>query len=354
MQTMTNIARGLLTLIFLAAPMTVKAQDWSAAFSQEGVADQRLVSEVKLLLAVAGPSTPELRSATVALRTALESLPNAFVKEVRGSSFETDDDVVVAKGSTPFGQADAVFVLRVFEGTPPTAVVSVMRQDGTLKRAFTVRAGVTIVGHVSSAGEGASEQQLAGEDEATKDSAGAAKKSGNAGYKEKAIMVGTQVAMVSRSGEEATFVIGQNEIFQGGKIIPDEPSLYRAIGRADLAEKYESMETTKHTISILGIGAIMVGSALALFSPSVIDSSYESDGQLNAGLVVMGVGIVASMVAWGIDSSPVTEPELRGLVYDYNKDLRTEHGIEGARGPRVRLDFSATHQGAGLSLSGTF
>lgn len=350
---MTNLARGLLTLIVLATPMPAKAQDWSATFTQDAVANQRLVTEKKLLLAIAGPNTPDLRSATVALRTALESLPDAFVKEVRGASYETDDDVAVAKGSISFGQADAVFVLRVFEGTPPTAVISVMRQDGTLKRAFTVRAGGTIVGRASAAGEGASEQQLAGVDEATKDSVGAAEKSGSAGYKEKAIMVGTQVAMISRSGQEATFVIGQTEIYQGGKVIPDEPSLYRAIGRGDLAEKYESKETTKDVVSVLGIGAVIGGGALALFSP-VLDSSNDLDGQFIAGLVVMGVGTIAFMVASGIDPSPVTGAELRGLVYDYNKKLRIEHGLDEARGPRVRLDFSATHQGAGLSLSGTF
>jgi hypothetical protein len=354
---MTTHTRWLLTLALCFTPSLALAQEWTATFTVESVSNQRLGSEKKLLLAVAGPSSPELSSAALALRGALDGLPDAFVKEVREKSFEADDDIAIAKSSKALGQADAVFVLRVFEGTPPTAVVSVMRQDGTLKRAFTAKAGMAVAGRASTAGEGASEQQLARVDEVTKEGAKTTEKADST-YKAKAIFIGTPVAMISKGQDEATFVVGQTRLYQGGEVIPDEPALYRAIGRPDLAASYESSETTKDIVKIGGLVALGVGSLIFLIGANNLSSSIE-DGttdtsMLVAGCVVGGVGLVSYLIGSGLDPSPVSDEELRGLVHGYNKKLRVEHGMDEASSLRVRLGMSASHQGVGLRLSGSF
>ncbi len=354
---MTTLTRWLLTLALWLTPSLAFAQEWTATFTLESIGNQRLGSEKKLLLAVAGQGSPELSSAALALRGALEGLPDAFVKEVREKSFETDDDIAIAKTSTSFGQADAVFVLRVFEGTPPTAVVSVMRQDGTLKRAFTAKAGMAVAGRASTAGEGANEQQLARVDEVTKEGAKTAEKSDNA-YKEKAIFIGTPVAMISKGQEEATFVVGQTQLYQGGEVIPDEPALYRAIGRPDLAASYESSDNTKDIVTIGGLVVLGVGSLMLLIGANNLSTSVE-DGSVDTSLLVAGcvvgsVGVISYLVGNGLDPSPVSDEELRGLVRGYNKKLRVEHGVEEASTMRVRLGMSASQHGVGLRVSGAF
>ena len=348
--------RTAVLVLSLLFPVTALAQEWQATFTPDGVAAHRLGSEKKLFLVAAGQDTDVLREATVALRQALENLPDVFVKEV-GGDFAIIDDIAIAKATLTSGQADAVFVLRVFAGTPQTAVVSVMRQDGTLKRAFTGRLGTPVAGRANTAGDGASEQQLARVGEVTAEQS----KTGSAAYKEKAIFIGTPVAMISSGQDEATFVVGRTQLYQGGKAIADEPSLFRAIDRPDLAESYEAVATTKRGIFIGGAVVMGAGVLMTLIGVSQVNNSSfdEEDGTIDDGLFIgglatMGVGSIGVLISSLIDPSPVSNAELRTLVHDYNRQLRADHDIDEARGARVRLGFSSSAHGAGLRLTGTF
>jgi hypothetical protein len=149
---------------------------------------------------------------------------------------------------------------------------------------------------------------------------------------------------------------------------------YRALGRKDLANKYDSNQETKVAVTIIGVAAAAAGTWLAIaslqkpgdYNPGT-GSGGSSASQGILGILVIGIGCAAAVVPWYFSSHPVDAPEARRLADEHNQKLKAKLGLsvddealpEGRTGDlRARLILSptafATSNGAVVGVAGRY
>ncbi len=357
----SSLALFVSSLVLCASPAVAHADTWTDAFTRDGVASQRTANEKVIVLAAAGPTSTALSSATDALRAALGRVGGVTVKDLVNAGLDSADDPSVIALSHTLGSADAVFVLRVFDGTPATAVVSVFAQDGKLKRAFTASAGTPMGARTDKTGRGVNERQMKQIDEVAEDSTPPESLTDNErAYRREAIVVGTRVALLSGPDNQSTVVFGETGIYHHGQLIHSEPELYRALNRNDLAEAYESAESTRSAVKtgsiiVMGLGAVLM--MVDLFSPSIDPETGEMDmTMLIAGAVTGGVGVIGYYASYAIDPSQASPSEMGKMISDHNEGLKQKYrlGEDTATVTNMRLRLAASSTGMGLQLRGEF
>jgi hypothetical protein len=149
---------------------------------------------------------------------------------------------------------------------------------------------------------------------------------------------------------------------------------YRALGRRDLAAKYDSAQENKVAVTVVGALVLAAGAWLALSGlegdPSS-NPSRSSDGSNGnrglLGILVMAMGVSAVTVPWTMSSQPVDAIEARRLADEHNEKLKAKLGLskedeapsslsDSGASPRLILSpvAFASSTGAALGVAGRF
>jgi len=146
---------------------------------------------------------------------------------------------------------------------------------------------------------------------------------------------------------------------------------YDAVGRKDLADRYDARNTGRWTL-IIGGSAIVLGGTIYFFAGVGDDEDCTLDDDFSAcldrnsasvethakwfvGATV--VGSVVSIIGFWIDPHPVDAPTQRRLAGEHNDTLKKDLGISDsarAEKPSVSLRPYMLESGGGLVLAGTF
>lgn len=364
-------AAGLVVCAALFAPLSAFAADWSKALPAPAVESYLSGEGVKVLVAAAGGDAAERDAAAKALTDALRASKRVKLvlpDDALGDLSALDDAAIVAKAKAQ--PVDQVFVARVFPGDAGawSAVVTMYAKDGTTIEAFTggtsdplaaratgggatAGAGLSTVavGAIQSAGAGLAKDRQAAVDE----------------FEKRAIYAENWAAVDARNGQ----VVSTWTNMYKGKYKEPLPGakLYEYIGRDDLAKKYRGRSALNAGLFLGGLGGIVGGSVWlaqgAFFYPDDPESEcyefIEYDDDYNdvytaeydacaskvkaanqagraasgtakiGGITLLSAGTVAMMVPLFHKAHPVSAPELRQMVDEYNADLKKELGLDG-------------------------
>lgn len=345
-------------LVALARPAwaePVSSDAWGVTFGGGGADTLRLAHERKILVAAAGQTTTALAQAASALCEGLRRIEGVRCDEVKADLTKADD-ASIALSSRAQGDADAVFVVRLFPAAVPTAVISIYGQDGALKRAYSAKEGVALVGPDNASGDGVSARQIARVNEATKQTDRPVVVENREGFERSVIEV--REASVSADGKPVTTEAG---FYLRNERLKSSVELYKAIGRPDLARDYEANISSKRGLTTGGYVVAGLGTLL-LLAGALSDSTDEfGDPEPNTGLVATGavtmaVGFFMALAGHGKPLEPVTDQRRRELVDEYNRGLRRKYGLpaEASAPPGLRLEVRSHPGGAGLGLGASF
>lgn len=328
---------------------------WAVTFGGGGADTLRLAHERKILVAAAGQTTTGLAQAAYALCEGLRSIEGVRCDEVKADLTKADD-ASIALSSRAQGDADAVFVLRVFPAAVPTAVISIYGQDGALRRAYSAKEGVALVGPDNASGDGVSARQIARVNEATKQTDRPVVVEDRESFERAVIEV--RESSVSADGKPKKT---EHSFYLRNQQLKSDVALYKAIGRPDLAQEYESNITSKRGLTTGGYVVAGLGSLL-LLAGTLSDSKDEfGDPEPNTGLVAAGavtavVGLCMALAGHGKPLEPVSDKRRRELVDEYNRGLRRKYGLpaEASAPPELRLEVRSHPGGASLGLGASF
>lgn len=344
-------------------------EDWSKALPPAAVETYLSGDGVKVLVAAAGGDAAERDAAAKALADALRASKRVKLvlpDDALGDLSALDDAAVVAKAKAQ--PVDQVFVARVFPGDAGawSAVVTVYAKDGSTIDAFTAGtseplaaraaggtagAGLTsaTVAAIQSAGAGVAKDRQAAVDE----------------FEKRAIYSENWAAVDASNGQ---VVSTWTQLYKGKYKEPlPGAKLYEYLGRDDLAKKYRSRAALNTGMFVGGLAGVIGGTVWmtsgAFFFPDDPDwecmdyieyddnyneiygaeyQSCESDVKaankagkaaasraLIGGGTLLGAGTVAIMVPLFHKAHPVTPPQLREMVDEYNAGLKKELGLDG-------------------------
>jgi hypothetical protein len=263
-----------------------------------------------------------------------------------------DDGQIVKKaGVLPVGR---VLILRLFPagpGEPWRAVVTQYNKSGNVLGAFSATAGspLEMAGEKSEASAGEGINARAAEEVAEKV---ATYKSGNSKAQEtyERFFIGfDDWAAVTTSGNT---VRTWTQPWQGKYKQPlNGADFYVAVGRKDLADKYNSSQSTKVVVMVVGIACGVLGFYLTMkaiddIGNSTGDDVSSSSGNEGLGLALMTVGGAAAVLPWLFSSHPVDAPEARRLADEHNQKLKRKLGLatdeEGSSSRRPSRDSRLT------------
>lgn len=358
---MPRVSRLLLSFV-LAVPLwssvALAAGDWSGTFT--GAAGGMELDGKKVLL-LAGSKGEESAGATQAL-----------LKELRGSGklallldadtvgdFAGKKDPGILKRTAGM-PVELRLILRVFDGDPPTVVVSVYDSKSALLGAHSGERGKAMF---ATAGDATGGLGLAGKaaDDTVEAVSSIGKERNEAvdRYAERFLWVGTNL-QVSQQGAYAYDVVFQGKY----KKSLTRRELYTLLDAPEIMQRVEKSkaDTTRGQAIMLGGGTV----ATALFTAAAIwgfwqhDASreemsdhdygtpeYEAADTMStvamltgitaavlAGTALIGVGGAGLALLFPPDDDPaiLEQDELRRRVEGYNEKLRAELGLEGVEG----------------------
>jgi len=370
-------AVALLLLLAAAAPALADPAAWQTSFGAAAVASHhpgKLDAVVVVGAGAAGADRDEAAGALVTAykdggraRLVLDAQP---LGDVSGLS---DPDILARAGALAVSH---VAIVRVLDSTAgePTAMVAVYTRKGAPVTSFIATAGTPLPAKETVEPRGAS----AGISQTTVDNVTSAKETtrteqanAKTEFDQGFIWFDDFIVVNGYGG-----TVGHGAIaYQGvAKRVLDGEEFYRAVGRDDLAEGYQTRRNTKIGVAIAG-GAIAIGGFVYAFNHDDcgdFDSPTWSeceDGNLNTTLLGIGVstaGMAVAGIAFLIPSHPASLSERRQLAIDHNARLRGELHLDEDYMPRrfkaeadatfsdVRIAPYAAPGGGGLVVGGRF
>ena len=336
--------------VLLAAPTT----PWDRSFSPTSLARQLDKPLNSYLVAAAGTPSSELDSATGALTTAFRTCGKAKLvmnDDALGSLTKLDDVAIVKKAAAM--PVQRVAVLRLFPGGAgevATAVVTLYDKAGQSVGAFSVRAGELLdaaAPTAARASQGVSSEAALGVLQVEKTKSAASDE-----YEKKRIWI-EDLTLVNQYGQP---VASLSNVYQGKYKKPlIGADFYRAVGRADLAKKFEARNRSRKRWSRAGFSTLMAGTVLALGCNSVpnLDATEET------AMLVGGLGLVVAGPAiarfGAVNPHPVSGEEARQLVDEYNESLKASKAVSSAESTtaasRYSVSVNAGPSGGSLAVS---
>jgi len=337
----------------LASLALAASTDWTATFGPNETGTY-VEAHAKLLVVPAGTPAAPAQEATTALVAALRQSGKAdlvMTAEPLGDVSALDDQAIVKKAAAL--PVSRIAVVRVFPGAtgqPSTAVVSIYDKSGTATGALSGTSGQLLTAMTGSAGnEGVSSSAVSAITHVQKEAEEGNKKAQEE-YDLKFVGFDDGITVNARTGALlATWSIP----FQGKYKKPLEGvDFYQAIGREDLAAKFNQVMAVRNPLVYSGLALIAVGLAVPLVGFVTTDWSTPynySPVSLFAGLGISVVGFTLWGVGIHMDPNPVTAIEARQLVDEHNTSLRKKLGL-----PPLRASLQIGGDRLGLRLSGAF
>lgn len=345
-----------LILFFPAVLFAAPTTPWDRSFSPASLARQLDKPLNSYLVAAAGTPSPELDSATGALTKAFRTCGKAKLvmsDDALGSLTKLDDVAIVKKAAAM--PVQRVAVLRLFQGgvgEAATAVVTLYDKAGQSVGAFSVRAGELLAAPSAPAAaratEGVSSEAALGVLQVEK-----TKSSASDEYEKKRIWI-EDLTLVNQYGQP---VASLSNVYQGKYKKPlIGADFYRAVGRADLANKFEASNRSRKRWGTAGFTTMMAGTVLSLASLNYLD---EKEGTT---MLVGGLGLVLAgpMIARGGPGNPhpVSAEEARQLVDEYNESLKASKGVSSAEpttaASRYAVSVNAGPSGGSIAIGMRF
>jgi hypothetical protein len=306
--------------VLFVASSAAAASGWSASFRSEALATY--VDSGRVLVIAAGVRA-DSQPAAVELAAALRATGKVglvMTDEGLGDVSGLDDAAIVKKAAGL--PVDVHAVVRVFpgDGGNVAAVVTLYSKTGEVRGAFSAKRGEPLAPKAESAAAGLTERTQS----VVSRVLGGEKKQRSAAEEEfdkKSIYV-RGGALVNAYGvavrQWAVYHLGK----EGRMLEPLE--IFELAQRPDLVKSYHSRRRLKWIIGGIGLG-MLIGSSIL---PVVVGGNdgwkwYVASTGATVGLVVALGGAVMS-------PSPISHGEMRGLVEEYNRKLRTELGLAAA------------------------
>src|SRR5512140_402845 len=264
-----------MSALMLLVLLSATGEQWGATFPPKEMATYLEAQDAKVLVAAAGEPAESVRAAATAVENALRGSgrTSLVMNDAALGSLQSASDVDVVTRAKAF-PVQLVAVVRVFPGAadaPETAVVTFYDKEGKVLSALTATAGTPIAARSgASSGEAVSSEALKSVD--TVRGSGPATDAEKE-YDRKYVVI-EDAAVVTRAGQVARLGLA----YQGKSRLPiDGADFYRAIGRKDLAEQYQSRNTLRLG---LGLGGMALGIAgIALFAPGIVDPCVKRNAQ---------------------------------------------------------------------------
>lgn len=320
-------------LVFLLAGRAAFAQvgdDWARTFEPAAVATYVPGTEATILVVGAGPRSDSVRAAAWALEQALAGsgkTKRVMNDQSLGSVEALDDGAIVVK-CRPFPVAH-IAVVRVFmsAGAPSQAVVTVYDRQGTVTVAFAVQAGLPLepAAGVVGAGQGVSRAAASSVSSVTK-AEGAGDEPGESQYDRRYVWFRDL-----RANSSLTAVLGEGTYaFQGKNAWPLQgAAFYVAVGRRDLADRYNSTSSAKSVLTWGGAGGVLVGILIASGDDPGASDEGGGEDSVALGLVFVVAGTVSLIAGLALEPHPVTAAQARELADKHNARLRGEARVSG-------------------------
>ena len=354
-------------LCAVALPTVAEAAGWEATFGADPVATYLDQDGMRYIVVAAGEQPGTSRAATNALSTALRAGGRTKLVmggESLGNVAGLDDQTIVTRVKDL--PVDRVVVVRVFDagpGNPQQAVVVMYDKGGDVVGALNGSSGAAIAPKVAEGTSQGVSSRAANAVSSVSQRANLSTEEAEAEYNRQCLSFDGWVAVTSGGG-----VVSWSTPYQGipGVEISHE-EFFHAVGRADLAESYNTRMTTRLSLILGGIVLEAGGLALFLLGPDGIVGDGGFGGSLSGpvqivGLSMAGVGMLAAVVGFYIDPHPVSIGQAARMAEDHNDRLKRRLGLAAAGGvppspdePALELSFaplvSPSFQGGALTLS---
>jgi hypothetical protein len=319
-------------LVLCAEPLVFadEAEDWRATFLSSAVASHVTGTDTTFVVIGAGPQSASVRAAAAAFEEALQQSGKVSLvmnDQSLGAALSLDDGALIVKcRALPVTR---IAIVRVFssEGAPPQAVVTVYDRQGVIVSAFAAAAGVPLDGGAAGSGQGVS--SAAAESVSSVTSTGRKPSSGTSAqerYDQQYVWFRDQQAARSSGA-----VLGDGTYaFLGKKGWPLQgAAFYFAVGREDLARRYNSTVSAKSVLTWGGATGALLG--LLLVSSGDPGASNDFGGDRDSGDDSDALGatlLVGGLASWIIglvlEPHPVSAKQARKLAAQYNARLKKE------------------------------
>jgi hypothetical protein len=365
---------ALLAVLLVLGSQEARADEpatWSTSFDTPALGTYVPAEPPAIIVVAAGPSSPELRSATDALGAALRHSGRAssvLDDASLGELGPVDDATVLTRvRSLPVTH---VAIVRLLAGDPPKALVSFYAKGGHEP----IASLIATVGMPIAPGVVESEPQAgSGVSKAAVDKVGDLQEESKADENEARLRYRNE--FVGYDGIDITITGGngwsradvKTRFYLGELKQPlDGADFYKAVDRDDLAGEYETRDTTRNVLMVGGI-ALAVASLIPLtqyqdcdiFGP---EGTYDACTSSNEDLmiwatVLVGVGGLSFTVGHFMNADPVDDAARRNLAEEHNAGLKTGLHLDARAGKphrrawNLRPSVGRSYQGVSLALS---
>ncbi|MFH1810496.1 MAG: hypothetical protein ABIJ09_17275 [Pseudomonadota bacterium] len=333
-----NITRPVLLAalcLTLALPAHA-ADDWATSFADSS----RLALKGQRALVLGGDSSAECQQATTALAQALRQGGGAALvlddKTVGSQAGKPDPEILSATRGSP---VDRWVIVRVFDGQPPTAIVTLYDGEGKAANALSVRRGEVLAGTATTA------LSSAGATGTAIDSVlqvGGAMQEKVDQYYERFLHMGKDIYVTQYSA--GTYDV----VFQGkySKRLTNK-ELYELFADAEVDKKVDDARVGNliSSAAFTGVGTVVAvaGAGLgwaAFANPMNLSLFNDSMVSVLAGTTAITVAVLGAIAAvgggmgllmapFGDDPAVFTPDELRAQVEKHNIRLKKTLGLEG-------------------------